>query len=197
MDYRKSYLQYILNRIDFGDQPPLAFAFDDAQARVDYNLTSHHAISLTALHGSSSVDRAEFQSELGPNTVMTSGYRFSLVNLGSRYTPNARLLISNHFAWSHENGHVENRDNAPIEFGRVHGVDMAWRRDGNLEQKEHSGFWRAVSEFGTGRDVDAVHLRSGNHAVRRILRTEAGIRAAPTSRNRWASLPDAHDSLPA
>src|SRR5215471_7650712 len=52
VDFRKSYLQYILNRIDFGDQPPLAFAFDDVQARLDYNLTPKHALSLTALNGS-------------------------------------------------------------------------------------------------------------------------------------------------
>jgi hypothetical protein len=49
VDYRKSYLQYILNRIDFGDQPPLAFAFDDVQGRFDYDLTPHHSFSLTAL----------------------------------------------------------------------------------------------------------------------------------------------------
>lgn len=152
VDYRKSYLQYILSHIDFGDQPPLAFAFDDAQARVDYNLTSHHAISLMALYGSSSVDRTEFQSELSPNTVMTSGYRFSLVNLGSRYTPNARLLISNHLAWSHENGDVENRDNAVLNSGVY--TEWTWRGDATVIWNKKStldfgGQFRDLEQNGT------------------------------------------------
>jgi hypothetical protein len=134
VDYRKSYLQYILNHIDFGDQPPLAFAFDDVQGRFDFDLTPHHAFSLTALEGSSSVDRTEFRSELGPNTVMTSGYRFSLVNLGYRYTPSPRLLIQNHLAWSHENGHVENRDDAPLNGGMY--TEWTWHSDATVNWKK-------------------------------------------------------------
>ena len=61
---RKSYLQYILNRIDFGDQAPLAFGFADVQARLDYDLTATHAISLNVLDGSSSVDRSRYRAEL-------------------------------------------------------------------------------------------------------------------------------------
>ena len=41
---------------------------------------------------------------------MTSGFRYSLLNLGSRYAPNQRVLITNHVAWSRERGDVENRD---------------------------------------------------------------------------------------
>ena len=61
---RKSYLQYILNRIDLGDQPPLAFGFTDADLRVDYDLTSRHALSLTYIDGSSAVDRSRFRASL-------------------------------------------------------------------------------------------------------------------------------------
>jgi hypothetical protein len=39
----RSYLQYILNRIDFGDQAPLAFGFTDGQARLDFDLSPKHA----------------------------------------------------------------------------------------------------------------------------------------------------------
>ncbi len=141
VDFRKSYLQYILNRIDFGDQPPLAFAFDDVQARLDYNVTSRHALSLTVLNGSSSVDRSRFRSELSPNTVMTSGYRFTMGNLGSRYTPNSKLLISNHVAWSHEKGHVENRDDAPLNDSGY--SEWTWRGDASMMWNKKSSL-----EFG-------------------------------------------------
>lgn len=132
---RKSYLDYILNRIDFGDQPPLAFGFTDGEARLTYDLTSKHTVSLSDVEGASGVDRTHFQSELGPNTVMTSGFRFSLLNLGSRYAPNSRVLITNHLAWSRERGDVENRDIAQLNrqaYGEWtwHGdVSFSWLSD--------------------------------------------------------------------
>jgi hypothetical protein len=135
VSFRKSYLDYILNRIDFGDQPPLTFGFTDGEARLTYDLTSRHTISLSDVEGASGVDRTAFQSELGPNTVMTSGFRFSLLNLGSRYAPNERVLITNHLAWSRERGDVENRDNALLNrqaYGEWtwHGdVSVSWLSD--------------------------------------------------------------------
>src|SRR5436190_2231813 len=51
--FRKSYLQYILNRIDFGDQAPIAFGFTDGQARVSYDLSPKHTVSLNYLDGTS------------------------------------------------------------------------------------------------------------------------------------------------
>src|SRR5262249_2170114 len=114
VDFRKSYLQYILERIDFGDQAPMIFGFTDGQARLDYDLPAHHAVSLAYLDGSSAVDRRRFRDELGVNTVMASAFRFTLVNLGSRYSPNPHLLIGNHLAWSRETGKVSNRDDARL-----------------------------------------------------------------------------------
>jgi Carboxypeptidase regulatory-like domain/TonB-dependent Receptor Plug Domain len=110
---RKSYLQYILNRIDFGDTAPLAFGFTDGQARLDYDLTSHHALSLSYVDGSSQVDRSRYRSELGPNTVMTSSFHSTVLNAGSRYAT-GRLLVSSHLAWSREKGSVGNRDRVAI-----------------------------------------------------------------------------------
>ena len=87
------------------------------------------------MEGASGVDRTHFQSELGPNTVMTSGFRFSLLNLGSRYAPNDRVLITNHLAWSRERGDVGNRDNAVLNhqaYGEWtwHGdVSISWLSD--------------------------------------------------------------------
>ena len=63
---RKSYLQYILNRIDLGDQPPFAFGFTDGQGRLDYDLTSRHALSLTYLNGGSNVDRRGSERSWAP-----------------------------------------------------------------------------------------------------------------------------------
>ena len=96
--FRKSYLQYILNRINFGDQAPLSFGFTDGEARLSYDLTPRHNLSLNYLEGASSVDRTRWQDQLGGNAVMTSGFSFTLLTLGSRYTPSQRLLVTNHLA---------------------------------------------------------------------------------------------------
>jgi hypothetical protein len=87
--FRKSYLQYILNRINFGDQAPLSFGFTDGEARLSYDLTPRHNLSLNYLEGASSVDRTRWHDQLGGNAVMTSGFSFTLLTLGSRYTPNS------------------------------------------------------------------------------------------------------------
>src|SRR5262249_21159122 len=113
-NFRKSYLQYIINRIDFGDQPPVAFGFSDGQARVDYDLTPRHTITLNYLDGTSAVDRTRFRNSLGTNSLMTSGFRFTLLNFASRYTPTSRFFVTNHLAWSRENGHTSNRDNVNL-----------------------------------------------------------------------------------
>jgi len=156
VSFRKSYLDYILNRIDFGDQPPLAFGFTDGEARLTYDLTSKHTISLSDVEGASGVDRTQFQSELGPNTVMTSGFRFSLLNLGSRYAPNQRVLITNHVAWSRERGDVENRDKALLSnqaYGEWtwHGdVSVSWLSDKpGKNTLDFGGLFRRLREDGS------------------------------------------------
>ena len=181
VSFRKSYLQYILNRIDFGDQPPLAFGFTDGQARLTYDLTPKHTISLSDVEGASGIDRTRFQSELGPNTVMTSGFRSRLLNLGSRYAPNQRVLITNHLAWSRERGDVENRDIALLSnqaYGEWtwHGdVSVSWLPD--KPRKEHAGLRRRVPATAAGRLYTPVRVHAGAGALAGYfprLRTQAG-----------------------
>jgi hypothetical protein len=128
--FRKSYLQYILNQIDFGDQAPLSFGFTDGEAHLTYDLTAHHNVSLTYIDGASSVDRSEFQDSLAVNSVMTSGFRYSLVNATSRYTPSSRVLVTNRFAWSRERGEVANRDDA--QLSRDAYDEWTWHGDASV-----------------------------------------------------------------
>ena len=132
---RKSYLQYILNRIDFGDQAPLAFGFTDGQGRLDYDLTPRHALSVTYVDGTSSVDRSRYRAELGPNTVMTSHFHSTVLNLGSRYTT-SRLLVASHAAWSREKGAVGNRDGVAISKQSY--VDATLRSDATFMWSKRS-----------------------------------------------------------
>ncbi len=152
--FRKSYLQYILNRIDFGDQAPFFFGFMDGQARLAYDLTPRHNVSLSYVDGTSSVDRTSFRSELGLNSIMTSGFRYTLFNLGSRYAPHQRLLINNHLAWSREKGEVDNRDNTRLSdqaYGEWtwHGdASVIWSKNNTLD---FGGVFRRVRQNGSAR----------------------------------------------
>jgi hypothetical protein len=130
VNYRQSYLQYILNRIDFGDQAPLAFGFTDWQARLAYDLSARHTLGLSFLNGSSSVDRIRFRDKLGVNSVMTSNFRSTLFNLSSRYSPSQRLLVSNRLAWSDEQGEVGNRSSATLSDQSY--SEWTWRGDASI-----------------------------------------------------------------
>jgi len=154
--FRKSYLQYILNRIDFGDQAPIAFGFTDGQARVSYDLSSKHTVSINYLDGTSNVDRVRFHDELGPNTIMTSAFRFTLLNAGSRYAPNEHVLMTNHFSWSRERGNTANRDRAPLSSENY--TEWTWHGDGSFMWRKHStlefgGQFRSVHENGSQHEL--------------------------------------------
>lgn len=120
---RKSYLQYILDRVDFGDQAPFVFGFTDVQARVDYDLTPSHAVSLNVLDGTSAVDRSRYREELTQNTLMTSAFRTTVFNLGSRYVTK-RWLVTSRLAWAHDAGHAGNRDSVLLSDTRHDDVTM-------------------------------------------------------------------------
>ena len=197
VSFRKSYLDYILNRIDFGDQPPLAFGFTDGEARLTYDLTSKHTISLSDVEGASGVDRTRFQSELGVNTVMTSGFRFSLLNLGSRYAPNQRVLITNHLAWSRERGDVENRDNALLSrqaYGEWtwHGdVSVSWLSQKPSDKPGRTRWTSAACSGNSGRTVPRSSSYSRRCRCRRRMSSAApDTGSAGTCSNPTGSLSD-------
>jgi len=136
LSFRKSYLQYILNRIDFGDQAPLAFGFMDGQARLSYDLSPKHNVSLTYLDGTSSVDRTRFRDELGPNTLMASAFHFTFLNAGSRYIPNEHLILSNHVSWTRDRGNTSNRDDLPLSDQYY--TEWTWHGDATIVMKKNS-----------------------------------------------------------
>ena len=181
VSFRKSYLQYILNRIDFGDQAPMSFGFTDGQARLTYDLTPKHTISLSDVEGASGVDRTRFRSELGVNSVLTSAFRFSLLNLGSRYAPNQRVLITNHLAWSRETGGVINRDNALLSndtYGEWtwHGdVSVTWSaQKPGKNTLEFGGEFRRQRQDGTATQFVYTPVQVPSSDVFRGTGTRAG-----------------------
>jgi hypothetical protein len=113
---RKSYLQYIIQRTA-KSEPTLAFGFFDSQGKLSYDLGRKHHLSLSAVDGFSDLDRTRNRSRLGVNSVMTAKYHFTLANLGWRYTPHERFLVSNRAAFVRERSDSQSRDNLDLTAG--------------------------------------------------------------------------------
>lgn len=120
---RKSYSQYIIQRT-MKSEPTLAFGFADAQGKLAYDLGRRHNLSLSLMDGLSELDRTRSISRLGANSVMTARHHFTLANLGWRYTPHERFLITNRAAFMRERFNNYSRDYLPLAEG--HYAEWAW-----------------------------------------------------------------------
>ncbi len=119
---RKSYLQYIVKRTT--SDPTIAGGFWDAQGRVSYDVLRNHNVSLSVFNGSSGLDRTESRSRLGINSLMTSAYHFTLVDLAWRYVPGERFFASSRLAWSREKFDNLNPDELALAAG--HYGEWVW-----------------------------------------------------------------------
>ena len=135
---RKSYLQYIIQRTT--DDPTLAFGFLDAQGKLSYDLSARHSISLNLIDGHSDGDRTAARATLGANSVMTSAYHVFIANLGWRYAPGDRLLVTNRIAFLRERFDNQDPQNLSLEAG-MYGewvwnstATWSWNPHGSLDE---------------------------------------------------------------
>jgi hypothetical protein len=112
---RKSYLQYVLARTF--PNTSLIFGMEDVQGRFTYDLGDKSKLTLYVLESFSDIDRTASQSTLGINSLMTGGYNYTLANMGWRYTPADKLLITTHVAWMREKWDNENPSNRSLGAG--------------------------------------------------------------------------------
>ena len=103
---RKSYLQYILRRTapDFS----MAFGFTDVQAKLAYDVSSKHRLTLSVVDGFSGLDRSHDKARLGVNSIMTSDYHSTLANVAWRFTPSNQLILTARGAWMRERAYARN-----------------------------------------------------------------------------------------
>jgi hypothetical protein len=103
---RKSYLQYLIDRI--GIDTSLVFGLEDVQARFTYDLSPRNYISLDILESYTNLDRTSRQATLGVNSLMLAGYDYTLAKAGWRYTPNAKFILNSRAAWMREKSDDQN-----------------------------------------------------------------------------------------
>ncbi|HEY3840506.1 MAG TPA: TonB-dependent receptor [Bryobacteraceae bacterium] len=103
---RKSYLQYLIDRI--GVDTSLVFGLEDVQARFTYDLTPRNFVSLDILESYTNLDRTARAATLGVNSLTTAGYDFTVVKAGWRYTPSEKFILNTRAAWTREKFDDEN-----------------------------------------------------------------------------------------
>ncbi len=94
-------LQYLIARID-PNGTSLAFALTDVQGRFSYDFSPGNKVTLYLLESYSSIDRTGSHASLGVNSLATGAYNYTLANLGWRFTPSPKLVLSSHAAWMRE-----------------------------------------------------------------------------------------------
>lgn len=176
LSVRKSYLQYLIQST--ADDPTLAFGFWDMQGRLSYDLGERHRVSLSAVRGQSGLDRSGAENSLGVNSLYKTDYKATLLNGGSRWSPNTGWVIQNNLAWMHESFGNENRQLRPLSSGEyregVWNSDNTWQQTnwttllfgGNLRRFQEGGVLYRFQPNPTVTDqYRADSIRTGIHAA--------------------------------
>ncbi len=147
LSVRRSYLDYLIERID--PDAGFAFGFVDAQAKATYDLNSRHQVSLTMLAGRAKFDEGD--PDIGVNEIRTGISRAWLTSLSWRYLPSPRFAVTQRLYSTGLRFDNDNRDGATIDTARS--TEFGWRADAAF-----SPMTRVVVEFGG--DVERIDGRS-------------------------------------
>lgn len=109
---RKSYLQYLIDRLS--DDDTIAFAFSDAESRLDYDLTARQRVKLLLMYGTSGLDREKAIPTAGLNSIILSDYDFALVSLGHTWAVTPGWLAEHRGAWIDERWGNKNRESLSL-----------------------------------------------------------------------------------
>ena len=153
---RRSYLDYLIKRID--PDAGFAFGFVDAQAKVVYDLTPKHQLSITGLGGRAVFDEGD--PNIGPNEIRKGVSRAWLTSLSWRYLPSPRVAITQRVFSTGLRFNNDNDAAATIDAARF--SELGWRLDGSFAVSP-----RTVVEFGG----DAQRLNGDNLFARQISPT--------------------------
>ncbi|MCC6293538.1 MAG: hypothetical protein IT164_12880 [Bryobacterales bacterium] len=148
---RKSYLQYLIDRLS--DDDSIAFAFSDAESRVDYDLTARQRVRLSLLYGTSGLNREKAIGRSGLNSIITSDYDFTLVSLGHTWAVTPGWLAEHRGAWIDERW--ENRNRESLNLGDERYGEWVFSGDHTVR----SGMWGVEGGF------SARRLRGGGEAL--------------------------------
>jgi hypothetical protein len=147
---RRSYLDYLIRRIDPG--AGFGFGFVDAQTKATYDLNAQHQVSATLLMGRAKFDEGD--PDIGVNEVREATSNAWLMSLSWRYLPSPRFAVTHRLFSTGLRYDNDNRDGARLDSARS--AELGWRADASFSPSS-----RLVFEFGG--DVQRL---TGRRAIR-------------------------------
>ena len=121
---RRSYLDYLIKRID--PEAGFAFGFVDAQAKAAYDVNPRHQMSMTTLFGRAVFDEGD--TDIDANEIRTGINRAWLASLSWRYLPSPRFAITQRLYSTGLRYDNDNDEGAHARLRAVHGPRVACRR---------------------------------------------------------------------
>jgi hypothetical protein len=125
---RRSYIQYIVNRMS--DDSALSLGFGDVQGKVTYDLTQTQTVTLHVLNGDTDVDRSKARETSGLNDIIAGRNRAAFARAGWRWTASPTLIANVTGAWIRERFDITNRSEQPLATGYygewVGKANIAW-----------------------------------------------------------------------
>lgn len=175
---RRSYLDYVIRRID--PDAGFVFGFVDTQAKVTYDLTPRHTVSMTTLVGRGAFEEGD--PDLGVDEIRTGLSRAWFTSASWRYLPNGRIALTQRVYSTGLRFDNDNRDGTALDAARS--SELGWRADASLSVTPH-----VLVEFGG----DAVRLAGRSETVREL--SPAGPRGALNAYDEHASAASAYGQI--
>ena len=154
---RKSYVDYVLNRID--EAPSMILGYHDATAKLAHHPTASQTVSLLLLHGRSRWRSTESDSDA--DDLYDADAETDLASLEWRFLPSSRTWLEAGVSWLRESG--RNRALDGTDRFRSDGSQWALRADAARVLGPHrleSGFLlRGLAEQAVGHDFDKLLAR--------------------------------------
>jgi hypothetical protein len=156
---RRSYLDYLIKRID--PEAGFAFGFVDGQVKAVYDFNPRHQLSVTTLFGRAVFDEGD--PDIDANEIRTGISRAWLTTLSWRYLPSSRFAITQRL---YSTGlHYDNDNDAGEALDAARFAEIGWRADASF-----SPATRWVLEFGG--DVQQI---DASNSIARHVSTTSGI----------------------
>ena len=174
---RRSYLDYLIKRVD--PEAGFAFGFVDAQAKVVYDVSPRHQMSIATLVGRARFDEGDPGIEI--NEIKTGISRAWLASVSWRYLPNPRFAVTQRVYSTGLRYDNDNHTGATLDEARF--TDFGWRADASFLT---AAGWMA--EFGG--DFQRLH---GANLIERYLSPAAPV--ALTDYNERASAASGYGQL--
>jgi hypothetical protein len=169
---RKSYLDYVIRRIDPG--AGFAFGFSDAQLKAVYDANARHQVSATVLAGRAAFEEGD--PDLGDNEIRTAISRAWLAALAWRYLPSPRFATT---ARLYSTGlRFDNRNRAAAPLDAASFTELGWRVDAMFSPAP-----RLIVEFGG----DTGRLNGRNTIVRQLSAAEGRTALSEYHERAWAA----------